>query len=514
MENNNKRIVKNTMMLYLRMLFVIIIGLYTSRVVLQVLGVTDYGIYNVVGGIVSMFSFLNGALAGSTTRFLTFEIGKKDTTGLKEIFSSAFAIHFVLSIVILIFLETIGLWLVCEELTIPQERLHAAIVVFHLSVITCMVEITQVPYNAIIIAHERMNVFAYIGIFNAIAKLLIVYCLSIGSIDKLILYAILYLFVSLTSALIYRKYCYAHFSESHFCLHLVKKKRFFPMLSFATWDLYGNLSVTIRGQGLNVLQNIFFGPVVNAATAISNQVLAAIMGFADNFLTAVKPQIVKSYAEQDMTRFNNLIINSSKYSTLLLFLISFPILLEAGQILRLWLVNVPDYAVIFCQLTIVNNWISIMFRPVIYGVHATGSVKRISLINGTIYILVLPLSYVFLKMGGSPVVPFILNIVLLIIGHFIFSLSTISRQIPAFKKSDFLKKSSCLCFLVMVLSSIAPLISHFLLPTGYWQLISMMVSVISTLIVTYYIALNQEERNLFVQRLKQVKIKYTIRKSL
>ncbi|WP_299099299.1 polysaccharide biosynthesis protein [uncultured Alistipes sp.] len=485
---------KNTMLLYLRMFFVIAIGFYTSRVVLHTLGVVDYGIYNVVGGVVAMLSFMNGALNGATSRFLTFELGRRDTQRLQNTFITAFTIHLGLSILMLFLLETVGLWFVYHKLTIPPERMHAAIVVYHLSVFTCFVQITQVPYNAAIVAHERMDVFAYIGMFNAVAKLLIVYLICICNGDKLIFYATLYFIVSLITALFYRYFCTKHFMECRMRIRYIKDIMR-PMLSFAVWDLYGNLSVAVRGQGLNILQNIFFGPIVNAATAVSNQVLVGIMGFADNFLTAVNPQIIKLYAAKEIYKFNKLIIDSSKYCTLLLFLISFPIMLEANAIMNIWLVEVPKYAVIFCQLVIINNWISIMFRPIIFGIHATGNAKRISFINGSIYLLVLPLSYLFLKYGGGPIVPFVLNIVLLGVGHFFFSLPTIKKYVPEFSIIKFIKQSTLPCLGIMSISAVVPIIIHCYMPDGWEKLIvNIALSILLTMTATYFLGLDIEAR--------------------
>lgn len=475
------------------------VSLYTSRVILSVLGVSDYGIYNVVGGVVAMLAFMNNALSGATSRFLTYELGRKNQAKLNLTFSTALSIHILLAMLMLIILESAGLWFVANKLTIPEARMDAAIYVYHFSVLACMVQIIQLPFNAAIISHERMDAFAYISIFDVVMKLVIVYLLQIGDFDKLQLYSVLVFTVSTCTSLLYIVYARRKFEECRIKLSM-KRDIAKPILSFSGWDLYGNLSVVVRGQGLNILQNMFFGPVVNAATGISNQVLTAIMGFAENFLVAVKPQIIKYYAAKEMDKFINLMINSSKYCTLLLFLISFPILIEAKFILSIWLVEVPDYAVIFCQLAIINNWISILFRPVVFGIHATGNAKRISLINGTIYIAVLPIAYVLLKLGGSPVVPFVLNIVLLLVGQLFFTLPTCKKYIPEFAISIFLVKSALVCITIGMLSCAIPIAIHYLMDEGWSRFFIGSISsvVISTLSILFIGVSKTDRDKLFV----------------
>ena len=471
------------------------VSLYTSRVILEVLGVSDYGIYNVIGGVVAMLAFMNNALSGATSRFLTYELGRKDQNKLNQTFSTAFTIHVLLAVLMFVLLETGGLWFVSNKLTIPEERFDSAIFVFHFSVLACMVQIIQLPFNAAIISHERMDAFAFISIFDVTMRLVIVYLLKVGNFDKLQLYSVLVFSISTFTSILYFGFAKRKFEECSLNFS-IKRDIAKPILSFSGWDLYGNLSVVVRGQGLNILQNMFFGPIVNAATGISNQVLHAIMGFAENFLVAVKPQIIKYYAANEIDRLVNLMINSSKYCTLLLFLISFPIFIEAEFILSIWLVEVPDYAVIFCRLAIVNNWISILFRPIVYGVHATGNAKRISLINGTIYILVLPLSYILLKFGGSPIVPFVLNIILLLLGQTFFTLPTCKKYIKEFSINNFLKYSASRCILICFLSALIPVFIHIIFEEGWIRfIISTITSISISAIFILYFGVSKVDRN-------------------
>jgi O-antigen/teichoic acid export membrane protein len=476
------------------MFITLAVGLYTSRVVLSVLGVTDFGIYNVVGGVVTLLAFLNSSLSGATSRFLTFEIGKGDQIQLNKTFTTALTIHVGLAVIMLVILETLGLWFVSTKLTIPAERLETALVVYHFSVATCLLGIIQLPFTADLLSHEYMGPYAYICIFDVFIKLLFVILLQYINYDKLMLYGLLMMIVTLLSTTLFIIYTRANFEEVKLRLK-VFRDIFKPILTFSGWDLYGNFSVVIRSQGLNILQNVFFGPVINAATGISNQVMTAIMGFAENFMVAVKPQIVKYYAASDIDSFCNLINNSSKYCSLLLFYISLPVMMETDFILGLWLKEVPDYAPVFCQLAIVNNWVSIMFRPIVFGIHATGNAKRISIINGTIYIIVLPLSYILLMMGGSPIVPFVLNIVLLFIGHSLFSLRTLKIYVPEFSIYSFFRMSSIKFLHICVFSSIIPILIHITMDSG-WQrfAINMIVCFVISGLLIYVIGLDSATR--------------------
>lgn len=500
--SSNKTLVKNTLFLYFRMFLTLGVSLYTSRVVLNVLGIEDYGLYNVIGGVVAMLSFLNGALSGATSRFLSYELGKGNAQSLKETFATIFSIHVVFAIIIAVVLEIAGCWFVANKLLIPDGRFSTAFFVFHFSVAVCVINLVRLPFHAAIVSHERMDAFAYISIFDVIMKLVIVLLLQVVDFDKLCAYAVLVFVIDVLSSSLYFGFAAKNFPECGLKFK-VNKAIAKPVLAFSGWDLYGNISVVARSHGLNILQNTFFGTVVNAATGISNQVLVAIMGFAENFLVAVKPQIIKSYAANELERFKVLVINSSKYCTLLLFLISFPVLLEAQFILEIWLVKVPDYAVIFCQLAIVNNWISIMFRPIVFGVHATGNAKRISLINGSIYLSVLPLSYILLRMGGSPIIPFILNIVLLFIGQALFSLATFKRYVSEFSIKEFVLQSMVKCFVIGILSALLPTMFHYYLESGWIRfLICTLSSVSITCFFIYIFGVDRKDREKLVNYLQ------------
>ncbi len=435
---NNRRIAKNTLALYLRMALSMCVSLYTSRVVLETLGVTDFGIYNIVGGVVGLLGFLNASLSGATSRFLTFELGRGNDEALRRVFSGALLIHFFIACIVLVFAETVGIRLLETTLVIPPERLPAARIVLQFSIFSAMVSITQVPYTASILAHERMSVYACVSVVEVFLRLGIVFLLTLLPFDKLSLYALLTFSVSTGTALFYRFFCRRNFQECRFRRGF-RAGTLLPLLSFSAWDLFGNLSVVARTQGVNVLQNLFFGPAVNAAAGVAGQVQGAVSGFAENFLNAVRPQIVKYYACGEIAEMQTLICRSGKFSFFLMFFISLPLILECEFVLNLWLKNVPDYAVAFVQLTLVNQLVSIAFRTMMFSIHATGRIRAMSLINGATYLLVLPLSWILLRNGFSPITPFVLNIALLTIGC-LSTTNLVRLNIPQFSAGTFLRE--------------------------------------------------------------------------
>lgn len=471
------------------------VSLYTSRVVLVVLGVEDFGIYGVVGGVVAMFSFLNSSMSGATSRFLTFEIGKNDFVKLSKTFSSALTIHIFIALFILLLGETVGLWFLESKLVIPDERMIAARWVFQFSLISAMISFIQVPYNASIISHERMNVYAYVEILNVFLKLGIVYLLSTGDFDKLILYAFLVLCISIITALIYRIYCLKHFEECKYIFNR-DKKILYSMLSFSSWDLYGNLSVIARTQGVNILLNMFFGPLLNAANTVAIQVQGAVMAFASNIVTAVRPQIVKDYASGNIQHMTNLVMNASKYIYILLLVLSLPLILEMNFILNLWLKNVPDYAVIFCRFTLMFNFFATMSIVIVSAIHATGNIKRPSLINGSLYLLVIPVSYIAFKCKGTPEIPYICNVLFVFIGM-LSNAYTLKLYIPQFSFRLFIVNVLSVCLLIACISSCISLLAKWNMQEGVarFMLVSL-VSTISIFAMAYIMAVDKQTKKI------------------
>ncbi|MDD4853264.1 MAG: hypothetical protein PHW70_08960 [Acinetobacter towneri] len=401
-ENNKyKRMAKNASMLYFRMLLTMAVALYTSRVILQTLGVEDFGIYNVVAGFVMMLGFLNSAMSSATQRFLAFELGKSGEKDVRGIFSMSLNIHVLIAVFVLVLGETVGLWFVTTQMTIPADRMLAAEWVFHFSMLSFVVTIISVPYNALIIAHERMSVFAWVSIIDVMLKLLIVFMLSWFGVDKLILYAVLSLAVVFIIFIVYRSYCKSRFVESRFRLYW-DKQLFNIMLSYTGWNLWGNMAAVMSGQGVNILLNIFFGPSVNAARAIAMQVSGALNSFVQNLQVAINPQIIKSYAAQNMAYMHQLVCYGAKYNFFVLLLLSLPVLNNIELILPVWLGVVPESTAIFAKLIICSILIDSLSPPLMTAAQAAGRIKLYQFIIGGILLLNVPASYFILKRGGEP----------------------------------------------------------------------------------------------------------------
>ena len=429
--SNNKRIAKNTIMLYIRMFISMLVGLYTSRVVLATLGVEDYGIYGVVGGVVAMMGFLNASMSGATSRFLTFELGRGDKERLAKTFSSALIVHIGIAIIVFILAETVGLWFLCNKLNIPEGRMEAAHWVYQFSILATMLSITQVPYNATIIAHEKMDVYAYMEILNVSLKLLIVYLLCIGNFDKLILYASLMLAVSILIMMVYRIYAIRHFPEAHF--HWIWDKTYLrPLLSFSGWDLYGNACVIARQQGTNFLINIFYGVVYNAASGIATTVQGTISGLAFNIILAFRPQIIKQYAKGNVEDMSKLVGNAVCFTTILFGCMSIPLILETHYIMKAWLGVIPEKSEIFCQILLIASFLGLLNNIWNTCIHATGKIKEISIFSGTFFLISLPIIYVVFQFKApveSAYLVFILSIVFVNVSNLLI----IKKEIPKLK---------------------------------------------------------------------------------
>lgn len=397
---NNRRIAKNTALLYVRMFITLAVALYTSRIVLEKLGVVDFGINNVVAGMVSMFTFLNGTLASGTQRFITFALGEGDGQKLNVTFSTTLIIHFTLSIVIGLAILVGGLYFLNGRLVIPAERMDAAYWVFFCSVITVVLNITQVPYMASIIAHENMGVYAYMSIFDAVAKLGVAYALVVTDYDRLKVYAVLLALVQLCDMVFYRLYCIRKYKECRFqpCFDKPLARN---ILNFSGWNIFGCLAAMLNNQGFNMLLNVFYGPVLNAARGISNQVNGVASQFVNNFQTAVNPQIVKYYANGETNEMNRLIYNNARFSGLMVLYIIIPLMVELPFVLNIWLGKYPDETVFLTHVILLQTLITSMTRSVVMGNHATGKMKIPNLLAGSVLLLSLPVSYMLFKLGVS-----------------------------------------------------------------------------------------------------------------
>lgn len=411
----NRQLVKNTSFLYGRMLFTMVIGLYTSRIILDTLGIEDFGIYSVVGGIVAMLGIMNTSMANATGRFFSFGLAQNNGKEQSKMFSTAWRVHLSIACLFVVLAEIVGLWFLYEKMNIPVNRMNAAFWVFQCSTLTMVISIMSSPYNAAIIAHEKMDAFAYISVMEVCLKLLIVYLLQYLSIDKLTLYASLIIVIQLMVLGCYTIYCNRHFYETKSLVGW-DKKLFQKMFCFAGWDLYGNFCVIGKTQGVNMLLNLFFSTVQNAAFSIAGQVQNAVMQFANNVVVAIRPQIIKSYSGGNYERMNQLIFRGTIFISLLLITFSVPVIIETPFLLNLWLKSVPASAVSFCRLALLSN----IFIPATMllgaGIHATGRIKGLSLFTGSMYLLVLPFSYILFKSGASPESAFVINVILALAG--------------------------------------------------------------------------------------------------
>lgn len=417
--SNNKRVAKNTLFLYFRMILIMLVTLYTSRVVLAELGIKDYGIYNVVGGVVAMFSFLNNCMSSATQRFMTFELGRGDMARLKKVFAASLNIHITIGVIIVLLAETIGLWFVNHKLVIAPDRMTAANWVYQFSILTFCVNIIQVPYNAVLIAHEKMNVYAYISILEAFLKLGIVYLLVIVPADKLITYGILVFAVQLIIRGIYQVYCRRHYVESKFRLFW-DKGLYKQMSGFAGWNLFGSVAWLLRDQGLNIVLNLFFGTAINAARGVASQVSSAVMGFISNFQVALNPQITKNYATGNIPEMEKLSYLGIKFSFLLLFTMAFPLCLNIDYVLHLWLVEVPDYTALFIILIMVESLAGNMFGvPLMTSLSATGKIRNYQIVVSCIILCILPAGYVALRLGCDAPSVFYISIVFTLVSGFV-----------------------------------------------------------------------------------------------
>ena len=499
--DNNKRIAKNTLLLYIRMFFSMAVSLYTSRVILTTLGIEDFGIYGVVGGIVTLFDFLNASMSGCTSRFLTFELGRGNNKNLHDTFSTAMFVHIAIAMIVLLIAEPVGLWFMHAKMQVPPGRMDAAQIVFHLSVLSMMINVTQVPYNASIISHERMDVYAYVEMANVVLRLLIVYLLQIGHFDKLILYAVLVFVVSASIALFYRVYCVRNFSECH-VYRVWRPDIFKKMLAFSGWDLYGNLSVTMRTQGVNMLLNMFFGPIMNAAASIASQVQGAVMAFAQNVTTAVRPQIIKRYAAGEMESMVSLVRNAVKLNFLVILLITTPLITELHYILNIWLGQVPPNAVVFCSFTLLFNFFSNLSFLLVTGIHATGKIFRPSIINGSLYLLVVPISYISFKLGGAAWTSYLFNVLAVFIGM-LSNAYTLNLYIKEFRFGAFLLKDLLPCLLLMGLVFALSYSISYVINEGLLRVfIVCLVSTITVSIFGYVFILPESIKEKIVEKIK------------
>lgn len=503
---NTKRVARNTALLYLRTIVMMLISLFTSRIVLEALGVDNYGINNVVGGVVGMFSIISGSLSGSISRFLTYALGEENKEKLRKVFSMSINIQIFIGIIILILAESCGIWFINQKLNIPSDRLIAAHWVFQCSLISFFIALINIPYNACLIAHERMNVFAYMTILDVSLKLLTAYAIFISPFDKLITFAVLNVFVGIIMRIIYGIYCVRNFEECHYERTTFDKKLAKEMTGFAWWVFFGNTAWIFNTQGVNILINMFFGVIYNAARGVAAQIEGAVMGFVGNFMTALNPQITKSYAAGDKEYLFSLICRGTKFAYFLTLLFAIPLWFEAQTVLSIWLVEVPEDSAVFLKLSLICSIITTTGTPLLTAIMANGNIKRYEIVVTIIGCLVFPSTYVAYKLGASILSTYFIYMAVYTL--IIWIKVEFSKRLFGFPPRLFLSKVVIPAASVTLLSLVLPLCLALFMPEGVMRLFIMVpMTFFSTTASTYIIGLTKGEK-IYITNKLQSKLRF------
>jgi O-antigen/teichoic acid export membrane protein len=502
MKSNTRRIAKNTLMLYFRQILIMLVSLYTVRVVLNTLGAEDYGIYNVVAGVVTMFSFLSNSMATASQRYFSFEIGRGDFEQLKKIFCLNFTIYIIIGVVILLLAETLGLWFLNYKLVIPHGRLDAARWIYQFAILSFLLTMITTPYMAAIIAHENMNIYAYVSIVEVVLRLFIAYVLQIIAIDKLRLYGVLMFAVTFINTGIYRFICIKKYKECRFRLFW-NYDLFKELVGYIGWNFFGAVSGVVRNQGINILLNIYFGPIVNAARSVAMQVNSAVVTFAQNFTTAARPQIVKSYASGNSSQMLSLVFHSTKATAFLLFFFILPLQLELSFVLNIWLKQIPEYVLVFTRILLIRALIDSISYPLMGASQATGKIKIYQAVVGGITILNLPIALIVLIAGFSAVSVQIVSVGISAMA-FCARIIILSRQLQ-FSVLFYVKNTFIPIILVAIIGSIIPAIFVFLSPmVGIIRLfITVLISAISLGLSVFFIGFSKNERLAVIQGIRK-----------
>ncbi len=502
--NNSKRIAKNTLFLTGRMLFGMLISLYTSRLILQALGIDDYGIYGVVGGLVVMFSIISASLQAAITRYITYELGINNPQRIQTTFSTAFMIQAMLAMTVFVVGETFGLWFLNTQMVIPAERLFAANIVFQASIFSFMLGLVLMPYHACINAHEHMNVYAYFSILDNILRLIIVLFIAYAPwrFDRLIVYSILLVGVGVVMQILGVSYCRRHFSETKVKWR-IDRTLLKSMSKFAGWNFIGATSGLLRDQGGNILLNIFFGPAINATRSISSAVAGAVGGFSSNLMTAVNPQITKTYANGDREYMMTLIFRASRFGFLTMLFIGLPIFFNTGYILELWLKTPPPDSSIFVRLILILSMIETFSTPLVTVMLATGDIKRYQIIVGGITCCTLPASYLVLKLGASAYSIFIVSIIASILA--MFARILLLRSMVGLQARTFLSQVCLRCIYVSAICCIFSWIIKMFTPDNICGLgLSVIVESAVSALIILYVGLDREERLFILEKTKRI----------
>lgn len=503
-KTNNKRIAKNTLLLYFRSIFLILINLYTSRVILQSLGVSDYGIYNVVGGVVTMFTMLSNSMASASQRFISYALGEDDFEQLKRVFRTSLTLHVVLAFIVVLLIEVFGVWFLYTKLNIPTERIKVAFWVLQFSIATLFINIVSVPYNSAITAHEKMSAFAYISIVEGGLKLFVAIGLFFLPYDRLFLYSILMFLVSLLIRMIYTIYSHRMFEETRNVKMGVENSLFKEMFSFAGWNLFGNGSYLLRNQGVDILLNLFFGVTVNAAKGICNHVQAAVYQFVSNFQMAITPQLTMSVAQKDYGRTHTLVFQGGRFSFYMLSLFAVPLIVSAPEILSLWLVEVPEYSIIFIRWTLLYLLLDSLSRFLITSVLAYGKIKKYQIVVGGTKLLTLPLVYVWLMLGGSPVTGILANIIIEVVclGQRLYY----NSKYNGLSWQLYLLRIVLPCWSIFLITIIPSFLIRFFLSSNIIILVASSLLITTSIIGMF--GLNNSERHMLIGKLSSFIHKY------
>lgn len=493
--SNNNRIAKNSLYMAIRMVIVLLITLYTTRIVLKVLGVEDYGVYNVVCGFVSMFTFLNTSMSNGIQRFFNFELGKNGEEGANKVYNTALLIQFILAIIIIALTESFGMWYLHNKMVIPLDRMIAAKWIFQSSILSFLFTIMQAPYTAAVMAHERMGIFAIISVLDSILKLAIAFAIPYLPGDQLVLYGILFAAISVLNFNLYYIYCKRNFSEIKIHL-LIDKSLFRSMLGFSGWNIFGSLSGVMKEQGINLVMNFFCGPIVNAARGVAHQINSGLQSFVQNITVPVRPQMVQAYAQGNEKRAMNLTFSVSKFSCYLLYMMALPIIMEIDYILKIWLSdNVPEHTSTFVIIVIITTLFNNLNAAISNVVHATGKMKKYQLTLGLIGISTVPCAYIAMRMGGSPEVALLITTLSMAIAQ-CFAL-VILKTLVSYSILDYCRQVLLPFIMVMAVTFFIPFMPHYFLKEGFLRLIIVaIVSIVSSIVAVLMIGLNSSEKSM------------------
>ena len=503
MNEDNKRIAKNTLTLYARFFINLAIGIFTGRVILDALGISDYGVYNVVGGFIGLFTLISAPITGAISRFVVFALGKGDISEAKKVFGTSILVMYAISAIIVVAAESFGIWFINNKMVIPPDRLWAAHWVFQISLFDIVVTLTMSPYFASFMSHEKFGIDSILATISQFARLGVCFIIMYTSVDKLVLYASLLLCISFTQRMVYRYYCKRHFEECHYKLKF-HKDIFKGIFSFAGWSTIGSSAALLRSQGGNILLNLFGGTAANAAAGVCGTIVGVITSFSGNFTAAASPQITKSYAAQDVVHLKSLLIRMPKFGFFILLFFTLPVLLNADWLLNIWLVKVPDHAVNFIRLVLIFQLLEVLSKPLIDAKNATGNIRNYQIVVGGIILLTLPISYVALKNGAPVEVIYIVNIIISFLTLWA-RLYMLKGDIVNFSSLLFIRKVVLRVFFVAIISAALPVLIYLFMDYGFMRvLITSLVSVITTLLSVLYIGCVENERDFFIDKIKLV----------